>query len=108
MVYLIYFYIPKDSSEKVKNAMFDAGAGKIGEYQKCSWQVEGIGQFEPMEGANPTIGSINKLERVNEYKIEMICKQKYLKDVLKAMKDNHPYEEIAYGVIKIFTLEDFL
>ncbi len=103
MIYKIYFYVPKDSVEKVKNAMFKAGAGKIGKYQKCSWQVEGVGQFEPMEGANPAIGSIKKIEKVPEYLVEMVCEKQYIKDVLKVMKKAHPYEEVAYGVVEILT-----
>ena len=106
-MYQIYFYVPKENAEEVKNAMFDAGAGKIGEYQKCSWQVEGVGQFEPLTGANPFIGSINKLEKVSEYRVEMVCEKRFIKEVIKAMKEAHPYEEVAYGVVEILTVEDF-
>ena len=106
-MYQIYFYVPKENVEEVKNAMFEAGAGRIGEYQKCSWQVEGVGQFEPLPGANPAIGNINKLEKVSEYRVEMVCEKRFLKNVLKAMKKTHPYEEVAYGVVKILTIEDF-
>ena len=105
-MYQIYFYVPKDSTEKVKEAMFKAGAGKIGEYQRCSWQVEGVGQFEPLLGANPSIGSINKLEKVAEYRVEMVCEKRFIKEVIKAMKETHPYEEVAYGVVEILTIDD--
>ena len=106
-MYQIYFYVPKENAEEVKNAMFEAGAGRIGEYQKCSWQVEGVGQFEPLPGANPVIGEINKLEKVLEYRVEMVCEKRFLKNVLNTMKKVHPYEEVAYGVVKILTIEDF-
>ena len=105
-MYQIYFYVPKDSAEKVKEAMFKAGAGKIGEYQRCSWQVEGVGQFEPLQNANPSIGSINKLEKVAEYRVEMVCEKRFIKEVIKAMKEAHPYEEVAYGIVEILTIDD--
>lgn len=105
-MYQIYFYVPKESVEDVKEAMFQAGAGKIGNYQRCAWQVEGEGQFQPMEGANPAIGTIDILENVVEYRVEMVCQAKKIVEVLKAMQASHPYEEVAYGVVKILTLEN--
>jgi len=105
-MYQIYFYVPKESAEQVKSAMFQEGAGRIGNYEQCAWQVEGVGQFKPMEGAHPSIGVAGALERVAEYRVEMVCEERYLKSVLQAMKSSHPYEEIAYGVYKIITLEE--
>jgi len=100
-MYHIFFYTPKESCEAVKEAMFSAGGGKIGNYRKCSWQVLGEGQFEPLEGANPHIGEIDKIERVQEYRVEMVCQEQCLNDVIEALKLSHPYEEVAYGVIKL-------
>ncbi len=100
-LYQIYFYVPKEDANRVKEAMFKAGAGKIGDYEHCSWECEGVGQFKPKDGANPHIGEVNKLEFVKELKVEMVCQKRYLKDVIDALKKSHPYEEVAYGVIEL-------
>ncbi len=104
-MYLIYFYVPKESAKGVKSAMFEAGAGRIGEYIECSWECEGVGQFRALSGANPAIGKIGELERVVELKVEMVCQEESIKEVIEAMKRSHPYEEVAYGVIPILTEE---
>jgi len=103
-MYKIIFFVPVNESEKVKNSMFDVGAGKIGNYDCCSFQTLGIGQFKALDGANPFIGKVGKIEKVEELKIEMICQEKYLKLALKALKDNHPYEMPAYDIIKLIDL----
>lgn len=103
-MYKICFYVPTTYSEQVKNAMFAAGAGKIGNYSCCAWQVEGEGQFMPLQGSNAFIGDIDKIEKVSEFKIEMICDDEYIKNVIAALKKSHPYEQPAYFVIR---LEEF-
>lgn len=100
MSYTISFYVPKAHCEAVKQAMFKAGAGIQGNYQECAWQVLGKGQFKPLKGSQPFIGKNNQLEHVEEYKVEMYCKDKALKLAVKAMLDQHPYEEPAYSVVK--------
>ncbi len=100
----IEFYVPINSCEEVKEAMFEAGAGKIGNYEKCSWQTLGEGQFRANRGANPAIGEVGKLEKLKEYKVEMVCKDSVIKDVIKVLKNTHPYEEIAYSV---YTIENY-
>jgi len=84
--------------------MFDAGAGVLGDYQECSWQVLGQGQFRPLKDSQPYLGEINKLEKVAEYKVEMLCPEKALKRVIQALKSSHPYEVPAYSVIEIKAL----
>ena len=100
-MYKIAVFVPCEDLEKVKNAMFLQGAGKIGKYEKCSFQTEGYGQFLPMEGSNPFIGKTGSLEVVKEIKLEMLCEKKYLKSVISQMKKAHPYEECVYEVIKL-------
>jgi len=97
---LIAFYVPKTHRENVKNAMFKVGAGKIGAYDLCSFEVEGIGQFRPLNGSSPFIGSMDKLERVDEVKVEMVCEDHLIKMVVEALKKAHPYETPAYYVTK--------
>ncbi len=101
MNYHITFYVPQEHCEAVKEAMFQAGAGAIDNYEACAWQVLGEGQFRPMKGSNPFLGEEHKLERVAEYKVEMFCQGKKIKAVIEAMKKAHPYEVPAYGVLKL-------
>ncbi len=98
------FYVPEESAQTVKNALFNAGAGKIGNYEKCSWETKGTGQFQPMPNSNPTIGEINKLTKIPELKVEMVCKDEIIKDVIQALIKAHPYETPAYWVqeVKVF------
>ena len=97
-MYKICFYVPLSHAEVVKNNMFSKGAGKIGNYSACCWQTLGEGQFMPNDHSNPFIGNLNQLEKITEYKVEMICADEYLKDVIAALKHAHPYEEPAYQV----------
>ncbi len=97
-MYKICVYVPENSVENVKQALFDAGAGRIGNYDSCCWQTEGTGQFRPLENSNPAIGSLNEVEQVREVKIELVCEDDLVKVAIKAMRDSHPYEEPAYDV----------
>lgn len=94
-------YVPPDHAEKVKEAMFLAGAGKVGNYARCSFESNGIGQFEPLEGSNPFIGEARKLEKVSELKVEMVCEKQFLTAAIAALKSAHPYETPAYYAIEI-------
>ena len=106
-MYKLCFYVPLENAEDVKLAVFKAGAGKIGDYESCCWQVEGVGQFRPLKGANPTIGKVGAIEKVPELKVEMVFEKESAKDVLRALIDSHPYEEPAYEVWPVMTLDDF-
>jgi len=103
-MYKLSFFVPINDKEKVKEALFLIGVGKYKNYDKCSWEVLGEGQFRPLQGANPHIGAINKTEKVKEYKVEMICEDYLIKKAVLELKKSHPYEEVAYEVIK---LEEF-
>ncbi len=96
----IEFYVPEEQLQQVKQAMFDAGAGKVGDYDSCAWQVLGEGQFKPCEGSKPFKGKRGSLEILSEYKVEMVCAEEFIAQVVSAMKDSHPYEEVAYSVIR--------
>lgn len=99
--YKIVVYVPADHADKLREAMGDAGAGKIGNYSHCTFTLKGTGRFKPEEGANPTIGSVGKLEEVSEDRIETVCEEDKLQDVLSAIKKTHPYEEPATDVYLI-------
>lgn len=106
MLYQIYFYVPETSLDIVKQAMFNVGAGSVGDYQVCAWQTLGQGQFKPSMSATPYIGEQDKLTSLAEYRVEMVCKKHLLKAALAAMIQAHPYEEVAYGAYPITTLDD--
>jgi len=89
-------YVPASHLEEVKAAMFDAGAGTIGRYDRCCFAVSGCGQFRPLPGADPFIGSEGKTEQVPEWKIELICPEEKLRAVINAMRRAHPYETPAF------------
>ena len=92
----IEVYVPASHAKEVKQAMFDAGAGKLGNYDRCCFQTRGTGQFRPLEGAEPFIGSSGEEETVGEWKLEMICADDKLPAVIKAMRSVHPYETPAF------------
>jgi len=100
-MYQISFYVPEAQCDQVKQAMFKAGAGVFGNYQECAWQALGEGQFKPLEGSQAFIGEVNKLEKLTEYKVEMVCQSNKIKQVIEALKESHPYEEPAYSVLKL-------
>ena len=96
----IEFYVPESHLEPVKNAMFAAGAGRVGDYDCCAWQTPGYGQYRPLAGSQPYQGTRGQLERVAEYKVEMVCPPTLVTAAVAAMKAAHPYEEVAYCVLR--------
>ncbi len=104
-MYQIYFYVPEKDKEKVKQAMFEAGGGEIGTYSHCSFEFKGEGQYLPNQGSNPTYGNVDSLNFIEEYKVEMVCEKDKVREVLKAMKESHPYEEPAYGIFEILKID---
>ena len=103
----ISFYVPVADAAAVKDALFAAGAGRIGAYDQCSWDCPGRGQFRPLEGADPAVGSVGGLEAVEELKVETVCEDVLLEPVLRALVSAHPYEEPAYAAWPVTTLADF-
>ncbi|BBZ43538.1 Nif3-like dinuclear metal center hexameric protein [Mycobacterium parmense] len=94
-------YVPRENSEAVQAAVFEAGAGNIGDYSHCSWTVSGTGQFLPHEGAAPAIGSVGTVERVAEDRFEVIAPARARAAVLAAMRAAHPYEEPAFDILEL-------
>lgn len=90
------FFVPIDDTDKVLEALHKAGAGNIGNYSNCSFRIEGTGTFKPNDLANPSIGSSNEQEFVNENKVEIIFPAHLEGRILSALKKSHPYEEVAY------------
>jgi dinuclear metal center YbgI/SA1388 family protein len=97
-------YVPPDHADKVRQAMFVAGAGRIGDYSQCSWSVTGTGQFLPHDGASPAIGSVGTVERLAEDRVEAVAPAAARAAVLSAMRATHPYEEPAFDVFALAPL----
>lgn len=104
MLKLIY-YVPESHLESTKQAIFSAGAGGVGNYEHCAWQVKGIGQFKPVKGADPYIGELGELEQIDEWRVETIVIEENAKAVAKALKASHPYEEPAFEFIQIIEVD---
>ena len=105
-MFSLIYYIPPDDHERIKQALFDCGAGKVGKYSECCWEVLGKGQFRAQKGSNPALGEIGQLEKVEEFKVEMVCEDLVIKKVLMTLLKEHPYEQPAYFVNEVMTLEN--
>lgn len=95
------FYVPASHVESVKEAVFAAGGGQLGDYVRCAWQVLGEGQFQPLDSASPYLGTSGELTRVPEYRVEMLVPASRLPAVVAALRLAHPYETPAYDVIAL-------
>ncbi|MBI1770443.1 MAG: Nif3-like dinuclear metal center hexameric protein [Bacteroidetes bacterium] len=94
-------FIPRENAGDVLNALHKAGAGNIGDYKNCSFQVAGEGTFKPTGDAQPYIGQTNQLERVDEIRAEVIFPGYITHKVLRALKESHPYEQVAYYLSRL-------
>lgn len=101
VLHKITTYVPKNNLQTVLDAMFAAGAGSIGNYSHCSFQVEGVGTFLPGDAANPTIGAIGTLEQAEEVRVECIVSSHLSLKVIAALKQAHVYEEVAYQLVEL-------
>ncbi|MEI6479994.1 MAG: hypothetical protein WCO12_00520 [bacterium] len=97
----VVVFVPETHTDIVREAMGKAGAGKIGNYSYCTFSTKGIGRFRPDIGANPHIGEVGKFEEVVEERIETVCPRKKLEEVIKAIKEVHPYDEVALDVYNL-------
>ena len=104
VTYRISVYVPESHLEPVKEALFAAGAGRIGDYDHCCWQTQGQGQFRPLEGSDPHIGEHGKVEVLSEYKLELVCDGDHIINAVQAMIEAHPYETPAYDVYQPLAL----
>lgn len=104
MLKLVY-YVPESHLESTKTAIFNAGAGTIGNYEHCAWQILGTGQFKPLAGAQPFIGTVGDVEQVSEWRVELVVDEACAKQVLAALKASHPYEVPAYDFSQLIDVE---
>lgn len=97
----LYAFIPVDKAEQVRNAVFAAGGGHIGNYSECSFNIAGTGTFKAGSDTNPYVGKIGERHNENEVKVEVIFPHWLEQNVVKAMKAAHPYEEVAFDIISL-------
>ena len=91
-------FVPPEALEPVRDALFAAGAGRIGDYERCSWYTEGTGTFLGREGTEPTVGERGREERVSELRLETVYPEEREAEVLRALREAHPYEEPAFDL----------
>ena len=94
----LVFFVPREALETVRDAVFAAGAGRIGDYARCSWYAEGTGTFFGGVAAAPAIGEAGREERVRELRLETVYPVEREADVVRALRDAHPYEEPAFDL----------
>lgn len=97
----LFFFVPEEDAEKVKQALFDVGGGLIGNYSECSFSTTGTGTFLPNENANPHTGKKGQRHEASEQKVEILYPTYLRHKILSTLRANHPYEEVAYEVISI-------
>ncbi len=100
-MYKLVVFVPESHVEPVKEALFAAGAGRIGDYDCCAWQTLGQGQFRPREGSNPFLGQQGEVEYVSEYRVEMVCADDRVDAALAALRQAHPFEEPAFDLWRL-------
>ena len=100
---LVYF-VPEQARDATRDACFAAGAGRIGDYERCSWYTLGTGTFLAGDGADPAVGRVGEEEHVAEYRVEMVVPEERLRGVLAALEDAHPYEEVAFDLVPLHEL----
>jgi hypothetical protein len=94
-------FVPPEALEAVREAVFAAGAGQIGDYERCSWATEGTGTFRALPGASPTVGEVGDDESVRELRLETVFPADRHDDVVAALRAAHPYEEPAFDVFAL-------
>ncbi|MDP4686641.1 MAG: Nif3-like dinuclear metal center hexameric protein [Salibacteraceae bacterium] len=97
----LYTYVPIAEAEKVRTALFEAGAGNIGKYEECSFNAEGNGTFKAKADAQPFVGKIGKRQIESEIKLEVLFESHLKGKILNSLNTAHPYEEVAYEIVKL-------
>lgn len=97
---VLVFYVPVADTEATLEALFAAGAGHVGDYDRCAFVMAGRGQFRPLAGANPAIGDVGQMEYVDENRVEVTYPRQLRRTVVDTLRAAHPYEEPAFHVIE--------
>jgi hypothetical protein len=99
---LVYF-VPEEARDATREAIFAAGGGVIGDYERCSWYTAGTGTFLARAGADPAVGTVGQEERVPEYRVEIVVPEAALSAAVEALRAAHPYEEVAFDLYPLQT-----
>ncbi len=91
-------FVPPEALSEMREALFDAGAGRIGDYERCSWFAHGMGTFRALAGAKPSLGEVGKEEHVAEVRLETVFPEELQTEVVAALRRAHPYEEPAFDI----------
>jgi len=94
-------FVPVEALDRVRDALFEAGAGRIGEYERCSWYTEGTGTFRGGKGTQPAVGEAGREERIPELRLETVFPAEHRERVVEALRRAHPYEEPAFDVYEL-------
>ena len=94
-------FVPREALETVRDALFAAGAGRIGDYERCSWYTQGTGTFLGGTSTSPSVGESGREERVAELRLETVFPEESHEAVLAALREAHPYEEPAFDVYQL-------
>ena len=100
---LVYF-VPEEARDATREAVFAAGGGVIGDYERCSWYTAGTGTFLAGEGADPAVGAVGEEERVPEYRVEIVVPEEAAGAAVDALRAAHPYEEVAFDLYPLRTV----
>jgi hypothetical protein len=103
--YKLVWFVPDDALERTRDAVFRAGAGRIGDYERCSWSTAGVGTFRGGAGTSPTIGEAGRDEHVQELRVETVVPAARARDVVDALRAAHPYEEVAFDLYPLVELD---
>jgi len=103
VVKLVWF-VPEEALDATRDAVFGAGGGTIGDYERCSWYTAGTGTFLAREGASPAVGGVGQGERVAEYRVEVVVPEDSVAAAVEALREAHPYEEVAFDLYPLHTL----
>jgi hypothetical protein len=101
----LVWFVPEEALDRTRDAVFRAGAGRIGEYERCSWYTRGEGTFLGGEGSDPTIGEGGREEHVRELRVETVVPAERARDVIAALVAAHPYEEVAFDVYPLLRFD---
>jgi len=100
----LVWFVPREALDATRNAVFEAGAGRIGDYERCSWYAAGTGTFLGGEGTEPAVGQAGVEERVAELRVETVVPAERAEAVVEALVAAHPYEEVAYDLYPLAEL----